>query len=347
MIGEEQQEHYDCELEERRKAEIDFISCAYSSEEAWCDHVTTAGTTTPAVTNRVLPTAGVPSIHRRLKLPGEDSLALLLSLKCLWDTLNPNILTYRARLKRTSNVIGARSAYKAVPKLLAACREELVMGEESVLRVLSRAEEWIEDNWSDYLARIPNGDTSAIQPYNTSDIGTSTSICFGRRLIYSHHIISKIKRSDIHSLAYHYKLTGYMKVGWPGLILIEGVENDCSAFCDAIRRWSWKFLVVRGEQQFEVREVQSNRKFDNFSETDDMSRVAQHCREVGLGALFRTAMKVYSHDDDDDRNTHDLTYYGALVYVDHMNDTKGYRKWLRKTAKEVDCFLRSEAVLSE
>lgn len=342
MVGEEEQDHYDCDLEERRKAEIDFISCAYSCDEAWCDDVTGAATTTTTVTNGVVHTAGMPEIHRRLKLSVDDSLTLLLSLRMPPGYPESQQLELSCTVEETKNVSGARSAYKAVPKLLEACREQLVMGEESVLRVLSRAEEWIQDNWSDYVERIPNENTSLIQRCNTSGIGTTSSICFGRRLIYSHHIISKTKRGDIHTLACHYKLTGYMKVGWPGLILIEGAEDDCLAFCDAIRRWSWKFLVVRGEQQFDVREVQSNRKFDNFIETDDMSRVAQHCREVGLEALFRTALKVYTHgddDDDDDDIAHDVPYYGALLHVDHMNDTKGYRKWLRKTAKEVDCFL--------
>lgn len=31
--------------------------------------------------------------------------------------------------------------------------------------------------------------------------------------------------------------------------------------------------------------------------------------------------------------------YGALVLVDHMNDAKAYRKWLRKTGKETGCHL--------
>ena len=277
MVGDEQ-EHYDCELEERRKAEIDFISYAYSCEEAWCDDFTATTTTTTNAPNGVVPTVGVPKIYRRLKLSEDGSLTLLLSLRMPPGYPESQHLELSCIVEETNNVLGARSAYKAIPKLLEVCREELVMGEESVLRVLSRADEWIEDNRSNYSERIPN-ECSSIRTCN-NNTGTGTSICFGRRLIYSHHIIAKSKRGDIHTLACHYKLTGYMKVGWPGLILIEGAELNCLAFYDAIRRWSWKFLVVRGEQQFEVRDVESNRKFEKFVETDDMSQLAQHCREV-------------------------------------------------------------------
>jgi hypothetical protein len=129
-----------------------------------------------------------------------------------------------------------------------------------------------------------------------------------------------------------------MKIGWPGIILVEGAEADCIAFYDEIRPWSWKFLVVRGEQQESCRDINASRKFTSFIETNGMEQVAQHCREVGLEALFRTAMKVYDQEQDDNVQENSLLV-GALVLVDHMNDPKGYRKWLRKTAKDVDCLL--------
>ena len=107
------------------------------------------------------------------------------------------------------------------------------------------------------------------------------------------------------SLASALSLTGYVKIGWPGLIVLEGREEDCVEFYDSMRRWSWKFLVVRGEQQERIPTLSSGasldgaRKFHEFIETDDMSVVAQHCREVGLEALFKTSMKVYDNSNSD------------------------------------------------
>ena len=314
MVGEEE------ELEERRNAELEFISCAYAPEEAWCDNNADE----------------LPEIRRRLKLPGEaDSVSLLLTLHMPPGYPESQSLEISCSVEETKNASVARAAYKAMPKLVEACREQAVVGEESVLVVLSRAEEWIEDNWSSYLEPA-----AAAEETTTLQRGVSScTTILGRRLIWSPHLYSKIKRGDIQNLASDCKLTGYMKIGWPGLILIEGAEEDCVAFYEDIKkRWGW--LVVRGEQQERVREIDTNRKFDEFIETDDMTRMGQHCREVGLEALFRTAMKVYDKGHEDvEEDANDVTLYGVLVYVDHMNDTKGYRKWLRKTAKEVDCFL--------
>jgi hypothetical protein len=59
-----------------------------------------------------------------------------------------------------------------------------------------------------------------------STSSASSSIILGRRLIYSHHIISKTKRADMRNLASHYKLTGYVKIGWPGIVILEGRDED-------------------------------------------------------------------------------------------------------------------------
>ena len=145
-----------------------------------------------------------------------------------------------------------------------------------------------------------------------------------------------------------------MKIGWPGIIIVEGREYDCNEFYDTIRRWPWKYLVVRGEERLPERQQPNNdaagvdprlRRFHSFQEMDDMSTLAARCHDVGLHDLFRTSMKVYQNSDpsvelssNDDKTTsrrNNKKNYGALIHVDHMNDGKGYRKWLRKVAREM------------
>ncbi|KAL3903536.1 MAG: hypothetical protein SGARI_005333 [Bacillariaceae sp.] len=103
---------------------------------------------------------------------------------------------------------------------------------------------------------------------------------------------------------------------------------------------------MRGEQQETVPKgstIDSMRKFSAFLEVEEMSTVAEHCREVGLEALFRTSMKQYENQADNEESAatsvQHQSWYGALILVDHMNDGKGYRKWLRKCGREVGAFL--------
>ena len=54
------------------------------------------------------------------------------------------------------------------------------------------------------------------------------------------------------------------------------------------------------------------------------------------------SMKVYDNNESGDGLAGEggggqSISYGALVHVDHMNNQKGYRKWLRKTSQETGC----------
>jgi hypothetical protein len=178
----------------------------------------------------------------------------------------------------------------------------------------------------------------------------ASTLLVGRRLIYSHHIIAKSKRSDLASLFGELDLTGYVKVGWPGVILIEGPEESCAQFFEAIRRWSWQHLAVRGEmrQPVELLDGGQGRRFRRllppYSEVDELSVISRHCQQVGLEPLFRTLLKgqgaTASRDEEEDdkvRSEADQErLYGALLHVDHMNDGRSYRKRVTKLCRQLD-----------
>lgn len=370
------------ECSERRQAELEFISAAYNPHtEAWHDVNAT----------------GDPTVHRLLLLPLKDNEnsdedetddssslrvhvtltmpqtypisdnePLQVSAQLCDESSTSNSSSTTERCSTTERTRQRKCALNALPRLIDIAQRVATdnVGAEAVFMVLSRVEEWVfQGEWFDFYRQVLQDDYSSTRKQDDEQrLQTNTSpvvVTFGRRLIYSHHIISKIKRADIKSLASEFQLTGYMKIGWPGLLIIEGREDDCLAFYDEIRGWNWQYLVVRGEQQDSIivaststveQSITSHRKFDQFQEVDDMSVVAQHCRTVGLEALFRTSMKVYDHSSAAQSGTDSASIstnntspachtYGALVHVDHMNDPKGYQKWLRKTAKETYCHL--------
>ena len=57
----------------------------------------------------------------------------------------------------------------------------------------------------------------------------------GVRLIWFHHIKSLEKRKDIISMARRSGLRGLCKPGFPGVVAIEGADDECNAFVDALR----------------------------------------------------------------------------------------------------------------
>ena len=60
---------------------------------------------------------------------------------------------------------------------------------------------------------------------------TSSEQCvFSRFWIYSHHIYNKDKRKSILEWAKELDLTGFSMPGKPGVICIEGPQNNCEEY---------------------------------------------------------------------------------------------------------------------
>ena len=110
-----------------------------------------------------------------------------------------------------------------------------------------------------------------------------------RRLIFSHHIIAPSKRAGLRQLAVSLGVTALVKIGWPGIIVLEGDADRVEAYVGAIQGWRWKKLAVRGEQELDDGEERALPRV--FLELDDMSALAQIMRDAGLEDLFRRVFK--------------------------------------------------------
>lgn len=361
------------EVEERRQAEISFVAAAYPDEdEAWVEQ------------------CGGIIIHRRLQLSSgplpssnttnnNDNSATSNSIHVIISISMPEgypaeedaVLDVKARISNDASSSSSSSSTSlrkqvmdALPSLIGACRStaQEYGGSEAVFAVLGRADEWVSTDWVDIIESSSDiGDTGTTSK-QTED--ATHGLVFGRRLIYSHHIIAPSKRKAIVELAQHYNLGGYVKIGWPGIIIIEGEETDCISYVDEIRGMRWQHLVVRGEQHTSVQnrmELEEARVLPGKMQEvgDKMSIIAEHCKRAGLEELFMTSMKIYKKKDDNDDAAAAVAAdteldssmppasfwrYGALCHVDHMNDGKNYRKWLRKAAAVAGCTLMLKMV---
>mmetsp|Transcript_28707 Transcript_28707/g.63791 ORF Transcript_28707/g.63791 Transcript_28707/m.63791 type:complete len:482 (+) Transcript_28707:76-1521(+) len=357
------------EAEERRQAEIDFVSAAYPDEdEAWIEQGNSTGTKCATSTQ----------IHRRLQLtsPSTDddggivgaSIDVILSISMPegYPVEQDAVLLVNARISNDASASSCTNLRKLVinilPSLINSCRSTAQehAGSEAVFAVLGRADEWVSTDWANVCESSPIvAETVSKDTYRPTSC-TDSGLVLGRRLIHSHHIIAPTKRKAIVELAQHYNLGGFSKIGWPGVVIIEGEENDCIAYVDDIRGMRWQHLVVRGEQHVAVGnrlELEEARALPaKMHEVGDkMSIIAEHCKRAGLEELFLTSMKIYKKNCNDDNGdsvsgeTDEVLdgpvspsifrRYGALCHVDHMNNGKNYRKWLRKAAAAAGCTL--------
>lgn len=350
MSNDDNGDYYDeDENRERKEAEFEFVSAAYTPEEAWV-----VRRSSDDATNHL------DYVHRRLYLPIHDGsssssddipIELVLGIPATYPSVAP-LQIEKASLVEQNHKYSSISpshrklAIDALPSLIRTCQSVALdtAGGESVLGVVSRAEEWINEEWAELVVTVAS---KKQQPPIMVECNTASY--FGRKLLYSHHIIAKSKRKAIGDLAKEYKLGGYFKIGWPGIIIIEGEEENCNHFCDEIRSMRWQYLVIRGEEREEVvTTIDALRRFPlKMTELgeDQMSQLSELCQEAGLDDLFRTSMKIYNNNTDDINNDGNTSlvatathqFHGTLVLVDHMNDPKRYTKWIRKACQSVGC----------
>ena len=155
---------------------------------------------------------------------------------------------------------------------------------ELLLELCQLATELVDDA----LAEANDADDSTAPLVSTTTGDTSLAY----RVIYSHHIISDVKRKLIRQWASELELGGFVKVGWPGAIVVEGTDEACTVFTQALSRLQWKRLQVRYE---DTSSASSDRKFPKGVVTElhdpgGMAALAKQMRSVGLGEHFETLL---------------------------------------------------------
>ena len=145
------------------------------------------------------------------------------------------------------------------------CQEQLIQWQSDVLQAQSNACE----------SNQPND--SPPQPLD-------------RRWIWVHHITDRQRKEDIVQEAQERDLSGYLKAGYPGIVVVEGPKSVCDEFVLWIkgsksrpggfgRQWGHH---VRGE--LEIDDLQLPQPFAALEE--DMSVLALQCRQAGLEDEF-------------------------------------------------------------
>ncbi len=69
-----------------------------------------------------------------------------------------------------------------------------------------------------------------------------------RKLVHFHHIIAQSKRQAILEGACELAIGGVCKIGWPGLLVMEGPEDGCNELVMRLRRLKWQMMKLRGEE---------------------------------------------------------------------------------------------------
>jgi hypothetical protein len=107
-----------------------------------------------------------------------------------------------------------------------------MIGSEAVMELVEELKEMAPT----YLAQDRAIDLGLLGSKNNDDNNldqreAKNADMLGRRWIWVHHIKDSDRRKTILSEARYLKLGGYLKSGYPGIIVIEGDVLACDEFC--------------------------------------------------------------------------------------------------------------------
>ena len=234
------------ECQERRQAEIEFVTSAYDSNEAWVDDGDDGDGD-----NDKRNTDSTTKIHRRLDLHCNKNgisvpIELILTLPQTYPmevSLEVDAKVYSGEsVKNEDGVTLAtpRSIHYLIRPILDGALLDLSqvcqsvanenVGDESVFMVLNRAEEWTQDEWLNEFSNKISPIKAAIQQQQTqgkqtSDATMTDSTSEKRKhengklslhVIRSHHLLDHAPDNML-AKGGKYKLNGLYRFGTPGL----------------------------------------------------------------------------------------------------------------------------------
>lgn len=88
------------------------------------------------------------------------------------------------------------------------------------------------------------------------------------------------------------------KVGYPGVLVLEGAAADVVEYVSRLRSQRWKAMAVRGEQREacgSAEELRRRRRLPlRLTELQDeqLGQLGEACRAAGLHGLFLCALKL-------------------------------------------------------
>mmetsp|Transcript_24182 Transcript_24182/g.66183 ORF Transcript_24182/g.66183 Transcript_24182/m.66183 type:complete len:209 (+) Transcript_24182:116-742(+) len=146
-----------------------------------------------------------------------------------------------------------------------------------------------------------------------------------RQAIWFHHILNKNKRKVILQWAKELQLSGASKIGYPGVIVLEGHADDVQYYTARLRALPWAAMQVRAREEEDPSHLfgEANRQGTNSNggnagsdgseegeeewrrlpypliEIPDtgLSLLGAMCKDAQLGHLFAAALKLQSPAD--------------------------------------------------
>ncbi|KDQ56531.1 hypothetical protein JAAARDRAFT_194533 [Jaapia argillacea MUCL 33604] len=110
-----------------------------------------------------------------------------------------------------------------------------------------------------------------------------------RAVLFFHHIMNKNKKRALQDMSIDFKLSGWCKFGFPGVVVVQGESLGMHEYVRRIKAMRWQQVRVET-----IDDVDDDKSFGNhrsgLQEVEAISDITQALRPLGLEPWFRKAM---------------------------------------------------------
>ena len=263
--------------------ELTFLRSAYDSDELIID--------------------GNKVTHLIELATGHDTEMVSLALTVIIPENYPTsgVLGVKASIQSSSNCSRIsheirKCALDSLPQLEEICMYEAKAneGREAIHPIFSVASGWANTDWHNILSKELSLSVNNTEAFN----GISTEICVS--LIHTHHLIESDRIQCVKKNASKLSLGGYIKIGKPGLILVEGTEADCEFLLEALAQSKKIFHSTTfkngAKVKRTVKDIESSRclprKMEELESKSGMEELNSICEELGI---LQPLIDIISH----------------------------------------------------
>lgn len=123
-------------------------------------------------------------------------------------------------------------------------------------------------------------DRAPPEDVETSRSGHASSTPY-HSLLTSHHLISPTKRRNLQQWSNQLNISGFAKVGYPGVIYCEGLQDAVEQFVANIKAMQWLALRVRFVEPAPQDAVTSTKPKRRWVELEKVGEVVEEMRRLG------------------------------------------------------------------
>jgi len=127
-------------------------------------------------------------------------------------------------------------------------------------------------------AKHDSTSVSSARPIQSTSSWSTSQINY-HALLTSHHLVSPRKRRSLQQWSSDLRISGFAKVGYPGVIYAEGTQGNVDEFVANVKAMQWLALRVRFVEPID--EVRVTRNESRWVEFQKVGEVVEEMKRIG------------------------------------------------------------------